>query len=286
MVCMVVRLEDVFDPHVQVAGHLEIDVDVEARIDHRPYARFLVADQVRGAAEVVVSDLTEDHVSRMPDRLLLLWDIDGTLLQYGGAREHAAALVQALNEIHDLDLPPDAVQRVRPMGKTDRQIAREVLGGREPGDEWVARVWEIYQQADLQRLSQAAMPGADDALRWAKQAGHVNALLTGNIEPVAHHKLAAAGLGEWFARGSGAFGSDAEDRRDLVPIARERAGGWPAERTVVIGDAPGDVACALAGGAIPVALLGHFDEAELAGASLFIESLGDLEEALAGLPPG
>jgi phosphoglycolate phosphatase-like HAD superfamily hydrolase len=223
----------------------------------------------------------------MTDRLLLLWDIDGTLLQYGGAREHAAALIQALNEVYGLELPGDAVQRVRPMGKTDRQIAREVLAAAgvdaEPGDEWVERVWQLYQEADLGRLRQGAMDGAEQALRWAKDAGHVNALLTGNIEPVAHHKLAAAGLGTWFERGQGAFGSDAEDRRELVPIARERAGGWPAERTVVIGDAPGDVACALAGGAVAVALLGHFDREELAGAQVYLDRLADLGGALGGL---
>jgi phosphoglycolate phosphatase-like HAD superfamily hydrolase len=223
----------------------------------------------------------------MTDRLLLLWDIDGTLLQYGGAREHAAALIQALNEVYGLELPGDAVQRVRPMGKTDRQIAREVLAAAgvdaEPGDEWVERVWQLYQEADLGRLRQGAMDGAEQALRWARDAGHVNALLTGNIEPVAHHKLAAAGLGTWFERGQGAFGSDAEDRRELVPIARERAGGWPAERTVVIGDAPGDVACALAGGAVAVALLGHFDREELAGAQVYLDRLADLGGALCGL---
>jgi phosphoglycolate phosphatase len=234
-------------------------------------------------------DLTEDHVPSMTDPLLLLWDIDGTLLQYGGAREHAAALIQALNEIHGLDLPADAVQKVRPMGKTDRRIARELLAAagleQEPGEEWIARVWELYQDADLGRLRQGAMDGAEAALEWAAEAGHVNALLTGNIEPVAHHKLAAAGLGAWFTRGQGAFGSDAEDRRELVPIARERAGGWPGERTVVIGDAPGDVECALAGGAVAVALLGHFGRDELAGARIFIERLADLGEALGGLPP-
>ena len=225
----------------------------------------------------------------MTDRLLLLWDIDGTLLQYGGAREHAAALIQALRETYAVDLPDDAVTRIRPMGKTDREIAREVLAAAgvdaSPSDEWVARVWDLYQDADLGRLRQGAMPGARDALEWAADSGHVNALLTGNIEPVAHHKLTAAGLGGWFRRGEGAFGSDAEDRRELVPVARERAGGWPAERTVVIGDAPGDVACALAGGATAVALLGHFDRDQLDGAHAYIERLADLGEALDGLPP-
>jgi phosphoglycolate phosphatase-like HAD superfamily hydrolase len=225
----------------------------------------------------------------MTDRLLLLWDIDGTLLQYGGAREHAAALIQALRETYGVDLRDDAVSQIRPMGKTDRQIAREVLAAAgvhsSPGDEWVERVWQLYQEADLGRLRQGAMAGAREALEWAADSGHVNALLTGNIEPVAHHKLAAAGLGGWFRRGEGAFGSDAEDRRELVPVARERAGGWPAERTVVIGDAPGDVACALAGGATAVALLGHYDREQLNGAHAYIERLPDLGQALAGLRP-
>jgi phosphoglycolate phosphatase-like HAD superfamily hydrolase len=225
----------------------------------------------------------------MTDRLLLLWDIDGTLLQYGGAREHAAALIQALNEVYGLDLAPDAVQQVRPMGKTDQRIATEVLAAAgvdaRPGDEWMSRAWQLYRKADLGRLRQGTMDGAGQALQWALDAGHVNALLTGNIEPIAHHKLAAAGLGHWFRRGEGAFGSDAEDRRQLVPIARGRAGGWPRERTVVIGDAPGDVECALADGAIAVALLGHFGREELAGAHVFIERMADLGDALRGLRP-
>jgi phosphoglycolate phosphatase-like HAD superfamily hydrolase len=219
--------------------------------------------------------------------LLLLWDIDGTLLRYGGAREHAAALVQALRDAYGVDLPDDAVTQVGPWGKTDQQIAREILERAgiawDPEARWIERAWQIYSEADLTRLADGAMPGATDALAWAEDAGHVNALLTGNAEPIAFRKLDAAGLGRWFARGQGAFGSDAEDRRALVPVARRRAGGWPTERTVVIGDAPGDVACALADGARAVALLGHFDREQLAGAHAFIESLPQLGDALDGL---
>jgi phosphoglycolate phosphatase-like HAD superfamily hydrolase len=221
--------------------------------------------------------------------LLLLWDIDGTLLRYGGAREHAAALVQALREVYAVDLPDDAVQRVGPWGKTDQRIAREVLadaGIEMDSKTWIARACEIYGATDLSRLHDGAMPGAADVLRSAVRGGHLNALLTGNAEPIAHRKLAAAGLGEFFERGQGAFGSDAEDRRELVPIARRRAGGWPRERTLVIGDAPGDVACALADGVISVALLGHFDRDALAGAHHFIEGLADLEGLIARLGLG
>ena len=221
-------------------------------------------------------------------RWLLLFDIDGTLLRYGAAREHAAALIQALRDVYAVDLPDDVVQQVGPWGKTDQRIVREVLARAgisddSRRDDWIARAWELYRAADLSRLQGGAMEGAEEVLGWAAGRGHVNALLTGNIEPIAHRKLAAAGIGHWFARGQGAFGSDAEDRRELVPVARDRAGGWSQSRTVVIGDAPGDIECALADDVVAIGLLGHFDAAALEGAHAHISRLSDLEEALAGL---
>jgi phosphoglycolate phosphatase-like HAD superfamily hydrolase len=75
-------------------------------------------------------------------------------------------------------------------------------------------------------------------------------LLTGNLEPIAHLKLMRAGIGRYFPRGAGGFGSDAEDRTDLPAIARRRAGHdgapHPRDRTIVIGDTPLDIACARA----------------------------------------
>ncbi len=70
-------------------------------------------------------------------------------------------------------------------------------------------------------------------------------------------KLAHLGIGRSFA--FGAFGSDAEDRDLLIPIARVRAArlfGPEATRApvVVIGDTPLDVQCARAGGARVIAV--------------------------------
>src|SRR5437763_177958 len=96
--------------------------------------------------------------------LLLLFDIDGTLLRYGGAREHADALVRALREIYAVELPDDAVQRVGPWGKTDQLIAREVLTTAGVDDatiaarraDWIERSWQIYRELDLNRLAGGA----------------------------------------------------------------------------------------------------------------------------------
>ena len=97
--------------------------------------------------------------------------------------------------------------------------------------------------------------------------------MTGNYERVARLKLARAGIGGWFAEGQGGFGSDAEEREALPPIARERAGGWPRERTIVIGDTPRDIACARADGLRVVAVAtGPYPVEALADADAVVDS--------------
>ncbi len=60
-----VRLQDVRDLHPGEAGQAQVLVHLEPRVDDRRHAGVLVADQVRGAAQVVVDELAEDH-GRLP----------------------------------------------------------------------------------------------------------------------------------------------------------------------------------------------------------------------------
>jgi phosphoglycolate phosphatase-like HAD superfamily hydrolase len=90
--------------------------------------------------------------------------------------------------------------------------------------------------------------------------------------------MARAGLGDWFPEGGGAFGSDHERRGALVPIARARAAA-DGGRVAVVGDTPGDIACARAGGARCVAVAtGPHRAHELVAADAVV---GDLAEAAA-----
>ena len=61
VVGVVVRLQHVLDPHPVQAGEVHVGVDVPLRVDHRGDARARVADQVGGAAEILVDDLSEEH---------------------------------------------------------------------------------------------------------------------------------------------------------------------------------------------------------------------------------
>jgi phosphoglycolate phosphatase len=183
--------------------------------------------------------------------LLLLWDIDGTLLQRAST-EHAEAMRRALVNIHGA-LKEDL--RVEAAGRTDAAIARDLLvaAGHAPeaidarADDVIAACCELYDELCPADLSARLAPGIADVLPRLSERCRFS-LVTGNYERIARLKLARAGIGGWFPEGQGAFGSDAEDRELLPPIARARAGDWPRERTVVIGDTPRDIACARADG--------------------------------------
>jgi phosphoglycolate phosphatase len=220
--------------------------------------------------------------------LLLLWDIDGTLMQRA-SEDHARALLRALREVHGDDLALEDVP-VEAAGRTDGAIARDLLracGVREADidrevEEVARRCAAAYEELCPADLSGFLAPGIGDLLeRLAADARYRLSLVTGNFEPVARLKLARAGIGSYFPAGQGGFGTDAEEREALPPIARGRAGGWPRERTLVIGDTPRDIACARADGLRVVAVTtGPFEAAALAEADHVAHGADDLAPLL------
>jgi phosphoglycolate phosphatase-like HAD superfamily hydrolase len=227
--------------------------------------------------------------------VLLLFDIDGTLLR-GATDSHRDALHEALRRVHGVDAT-SAPLTVSPAGRTDGDIARSILldagVSADRIDERADAVREACCQAYAQMcdsdLSKFVIPGIPQLLEWLGGLDDVRlSLVTGNYEPVARLKLRRAGIGRWFPRGQGAFGSDAEDRAALPAIARRRAGDpghpHPREATVVIGDTPRDIACARADGLRCVAVAtGPFAAEDLDAADFVAPDATALRETLAGL---
>lgn len=192
--------------------------------------------------------------------MLFLFDIDGTLVS-GASHEHAAALRQALENVHGVavDAAPSSTSLA---GRTDGEIARKLLietgVSAERIDAHAQDVRDeccrLYASLCPQDLSAMVVDGMPELLETLAARDDLQlSLVTGNFEPVARMKLKAAGLGHWFVFGQGGFGSDSEDRTMLPAIARRRAGeaaglstSWPRAQTVVIGDTPRDIACARA----------------------------------------
>lgn len=193
--------------------------------------------------------------------MLLLFDIDGTLLDTGGAG--GAALLDAVEELHGVareDCPP-----LELAGATDGGITLDIfnrLGLRHEPDE-IERYHERYLAHLARRLAEPAfagrlLPGVQELLGSlaAMEDAHLG-LLTGNLRRGATMKLRRFGIEHYFA--DGAFGDDAVDRNLLGPVARRRmeaASGRPfsLHEIIVIGDTPKDIACAHALGARCLAL--------------------------------
>jgi len=202
---------------------------------------------------------------------------------------HTAALAVAMADVYGIPVTPADVVAVGPAGRTDREITRLVLTGHGVPDDvvtagmeaWIAAAAEAYPAIDAVSGDAVVAPGAAEALTRVAAAPVALGLLTGNLEPIAHAKMARAGLGGWFTPGRGAFGSDHERRDALVPIALARE---PAHvPVVVVGDTPRDIACARAGGARCIAVTtGSYGADALADADAVVPGLLAATDVLAG----
>lgn len=187
--------------------------------------------------------------------LLVLFDVDGTLIDSAGAGR--AAIEGALHDVYGTAGPIDDTPFD---GLTDPWIVRTLLEAAGLERERIARGLDALWESYLHRLAGSlraragrlrVLDGVAELLDALALEGAAVGLLTGNIEAGAARKLDACGLGGRFA--FGAYGSDAEDRDALPAIALERAALAAGRRFApdavwVIGDTPRDIGCARAGG--------------------------------------
>ena len=222
---------------------------------------------------------------------LLLFDIDGTLVRGGPAKK---AFELAMELVFGTAGPIDSHDF---SGKTDPQIARELLRAAGFGDERIDAgfepLWQEYLgelESMLAEMPMTLLPGVRALLEHLSGMDDVAmGLLTGNIVGGARLKLDSVGLMGFFPIGG--FGSDSEVREDLPAVAIRRAfRAWgiefPAPSVVVVGDTPRDVACGKYGGTRTVAVAtGRYDAGRLAatGPDRVLEDLGDLAVSVQAL---
>ena len=224
--------------------------------------------------------------------LLILWDIDGTLIRSG---EIAAAVFEWSLE-HVIGHPP--AERIKMSGKTDPQIVQEYLDAMGVSNPAALSAILAHAEAELAKAeSQLSLQGyvcpgvAEVMAALAARQGVTQTVLTGNIAPNAVVKLRAFGLERFVDFEIGAYGSDHAERTKLVPIALERAErirslGIRPEQVWVIGDTPHDLACARAGGVrCLLVATGTYpiEELRLLHPDVALSDLSDLDEVLASL---
>jgi phosphoglycolate phosphatase len=216
----------------------------------------------------------------------ILFDIDGTLLHTGGAG--AVAWQRAFLELYEVEAN---IAEHTHAGMTDPEIAeivfREVLD-RDGSDVERAEAIGCYlgHLADAVAESEGyfVIEGIEELLPRLVAEGILLGVVTGNIEPAAHIKLARGDLNRYFTFGG--YGSDSRSRTALTKKALERGAESsdkpldPGE-TIAVGDTPRDVK---AGHGAGIQVVG------VATGSYSVEELKDagadwaLENVTAGFP--
>ncbi len=221
---------------------------------------------------------------------LILFDIDGTLIDSGGAGSRA--LTSAFADVFSVN---DAFSDISMAGKTDIQIIKEAiyvhgLPADENASSSVINSYLKHLSLEIDTSRKYVKPGVVDILQKVDDTeGCWSGLLTGNIREGARIKLDALGLSDHFM--CGAFGSDDEDRNKLLPIALSNfTDSTGIDLTygdcTVIGDTPRDVECSKPYGAKAVAVsTGPYSYESLMAtdADLVVESLEYVSDSLFAL---
>jgi phosphoglycolate phosphatase-like HAD superfamily hydrolase len=205
--------------------------------------------------------------------VVILFDIDGTLIDAGGAGH--AAMAAAMSELYGA---PGRPQAVACAGRTDRAIMQDFFELHDVVDP--AAHWESFSATFLKTLpvflgqhTGRVLPGVTELLARIAALSHVETgLLTGNLRHAARIKLQHFGLEEYFyaqREPCGGFGDVHLDRNDvardaLLSVNQQRSTPVEASSIWIIGDTPNDVRCARAIGANVLAVAtGTFSRDEL-----------------------
>ena len=221
---------------------------------------------------------------------LLLFDIDGTLVNTGGA-----GVMSLRNIVRQRFGAADDLRDIEIAGKTDRAIIRDILRkyGTDPSEENISEFAQRYLADlghELRRCRGRVLPGINRLLSHLQSQPHiVLALLTGNLKRGAQLKLEHYDLWHFFE--FGAFADDHDDRNELGAFAHRRARekhdhDFDSAEIDVIGDTGHDIACGKAFGARAIAVAtGSWSRERLeADAPDFLfDDLSEVEKVIATL---
>lgn len=195
--------------------------------------------------------------SLLPPAAAYVFDIDGTLLN---SRDlvHWNAFRRGMIEAYGVDA---TIEGIPCHGMTDISILRAALtrAGIANGEfeAQLPRAIEVLGrevERNQEQFRPQICPGVKDLLRALDGSGHLLGVASGNLESVGWHKIAAAGLREFFSFGS--FSDGCENRAGIFRNAKSEAERRLGPRASVcfIGDTPADVHAAKEVGAPVVAV--------------------------------
>jgi phosphoglycolate phosphatase len=214
---------------------------------------------------------------------VVLFDIDGTLIDSGGAG--AESWRRAFDELYGI---PADIGEFTNAGMTDPEVGRRTFVkviGHEPSEEEMERLIDARQRhlpaAVAESKGYHVLPGVAELLPRLAERRLLLGLTTGGTREAAHVKLQRGGLNGFFR--TGGYGSDSADRTELTRCGIDRAAGLlrrelARDEVLVIGDTPLDITAGHDAGATSVGVAtGKYSVAELdaAGADHALATLED-----------
>jgi phosphoglycolate phosphatase-like HAD superfamily hydrolase len=182
---------------------------------------------------------------------LLIWDIDGTLIDCGGSGRRA--MNETFRHFFEID---SGFEGVPMAGKLDAGILKSALEHHALLLDSMDPFFEAYGHILDRHLEEentiTCLPGVVPLLQRLNRLQCVEmVIVTGNNRHGAAIKLRHAGLLDFFR--IGAYGDEAEDRSHLVTLAVDRAEAafghtYAAHEVYVIGDTPDDILAAKTAG--------------------------------------
>ena len=184
-------------------------------------------------------------------KLVLLFDIDGTLIKTGGAGKNA--MEDAFQELFQIK---DGLARISFAGSTDLGIFDKALALNKierknavPEPVFRAKYLALLQKYLIENPEgQELLPGVADFLEHCQKRDDIYvSLVTGNYQAGANIKLSHFEIDHYFREG--AFGCDFADRNLLPPLAIKRIADQgfmlpPKNKIWIIGDTVKDIECA------------------------------------------
>ncbi|MFG3000943.1 HAD family hydrolase [Streptomyces sp. NPDC048340] len=226
-------------------------------------------------------------------QVLVLWDIDRTLLYVGDIdrQVYRETFAEVVGRPADR-LPARGTGVTMPLAIRSLLLDNGVPEAAVP--DLLPRMVELLPKrlaahTDDLRNQGVLMPGAVASLQAVHDhEGWVPTVVTGNLKPNALRKLAAFGLERYLDTEIGGFASDDDHRPALVGIAQKRAQAmhgttFTRANTVIIGDSLEDVRTGIEGGALIIGVASGkttVDELTEAGADVVLESLEDTAQVL------
>lgn len=198
--------------------------------------------------------------------ILLIWDIDGTLINCKGVGRKAmnAAFLTRFGVENGFDKVPMA-------GRLDKAIIHDAMLQHGLSDLDIDAFYGAYSLALMEQMDlhkPYVHDGIEDILIETNQSGMVlNAVGTGNCKAGADLKLKFTGLFDYIKLGG--YGSSHAERSELIRSVIEESETWTGgrfskESIFVIGDTPRDILAGKANGVRTIAVeTGSFTKTEL-----------------------